>query len=50
MSNAARLIGIALVLVCSAVAGVVAVTSPDAAPSRPAPAKCTTVLAPGASC
>ncbi len=48
--NVARTIGIALVLIASTVAGVVAVTAPAERPAPSAPAKCVGVLAPGASC
>lgn len=45
-----RLIALALIVVASSIAGVVAVTAPDPTPAPAAAPECTGVMAPGSSC
>lgn len=45
-----RLIALALIVLTSSLAGVIAVTSADSEPAPAAAPKCTGILAPGQSC
>lgn len=45
-----RLVALALIVLTSSLAGVIAVTAPDKTPAPAAAPKCTGILAPGQSC